>query len=312
LCATLTRPTSPGPHAGLVLIHGSGPIDRDETLPGTLMLEGPLDQLDGALDNVIAFSPPVAVFRDLARELAVRGVAVLRYDKRSYLAARGSPCGPTPARGDTLDDLAADAAAAVAALRGRPEIDPEHVFVLGHSQGAGIALALLAGDQRLRGGLILAGPAGPIDAVVLGQLRDILAYREALPPTAVNLSAVAALRGVLADAEQKLSLLRAGGSFAGDLIGLSSDHWATWLALGDRTELLVRSTPQPLLFLAGSVDYNIRPAELEVFRRWAKPADTLVLVEGVPHSLNDVTPSGYGSQVSARVLAELARFLENR
>src|SRR2546425_10392277 len=59
LPGTLTVPTGSGPFTGIVLVHGSGPNDRDETIAAT------------------------KVFKDLAEGLASRGVAVLRYEKRT-------------------------------------------------------------------------------------------------------------------------------------------------------------------------------------------------------------------------------------
>lgn len=135
--------------AALVLVAGSGPNDRDE--------------------NVMGF----AVFRTLAEKLAAAGYASLRYDKR----------GAGDSGGDysqaTVEHFAHDAAAAVAALRARSEIDPARVGILGHSEGAMLApqIAKLCAQQ---GGapwcaVLLAGSAATGREIILEQFEHGLA-----------------------------------------------------------------------------------------------------------------------------------------
>lgn len=109
LAGTLVLPSGPGPHPAVVFLHGSGAEGRWAS-------------------------------RFLARRFAERGVAGLIWDKRGV----GESTGAWTDAG--FEDLAADAAAAVAFLRGRPEIDPQRVGIHGHSQGGTIApmVAVLA------------------------------------------------------------------------------------------------------------------------------------------------------------------------
>ena len=109
LPGTLTVPAGAGPFPAVVLVHGSGPNDRDETVEA---------------------SKP---FRDLAWGLASRGVAVLRYEKRTrQYAAKVAAMKSFTVQQETVDD----AVAAAALLRHTQGIDPKRVFVLGHSLGA--------------------------------------------------------------------------------------------------------------------------------------------------------------------------------
>lgn len=152
LVGDLYLPEESGPHAGVVLIHGSGPLDRHETVPGQVGL---------------TFPEPVTVFADLARALRSAGYAVLTYDKRT--CGPFNDCAdngyPQPAPDVTIDDFIGDAAAAVSYLRQRTDLRPDAIAVAGHSQGASFVPTLLHNDPGLAAGVMLAAPYDPIDEV---------------------------------------------------------------------------------------------------------------------------------------------------
>ncbi len=117
LAGTLTLPRQPGPHRAVVLVSGSGAQDRDCEVMGHRL------------------------FAQLADSLTRAGIAVLRYDDRGV-------GGSSVATGyETTADFAQDAAAAIAHLRGLPQVDPARVGVIGHSEGGAIAI-MLAGDKQ--------------------------------------------------------------------------------------------------------------------------------------------------------------------
>src|SRR5262245_58182253 len=142
LPGTLTLPTGSGPFPAVFLVHGSGPNDRDETIGGN------------------------KPFEDLALGLASRGVAVLRYDKRSkvYGAKMAGIAGLT-----VKDEVLDDAAAAAALLRTQPRIDPARVFALGHSLGGMLVPRIAAADPKLAGVIVMAGAARPLERAILEQ-----------------------------------------------------------------------------------------------------------------------------------------------
>lgn len=129
LAGTLTLPRGPGPLPAVVLVTGSGPQDRDETL----------------FDH-----KPFAV---LADHLSRAGIAVLRYDDRGVGGSQGD--------GDeaTTADLARDAVAAAMHLATDARIDPARIGIVGHSEGAAIA-ALVARERRETACLVLLAGAG--------------------------------------------------------------------------------------------------------------------------------------------------------
>ncbi len=99
LPGTLSLPKGDGPFPAVILVHGSGPQDRDETIG------------------------PNKPFRDLAHGLASRGIAVLRYEKRTkqHQIMMAMMVSNITVKEETIDDVVA----AFEALASQPKIDPE-------------------------------------------------------------------------------------------------------------------------------------------------------------------------------------------
>jgi dienelactone hydrolase len=146
LPGTLSLPNGSGPFSAVVLVHGSGPHDRDETIN--------------------ANKP----FRDLAHGLASQGVAVLRYEKRTkehglkFVAKNVYTL-----QAESIDD----ARAAVALLRSHRAIDPKRIFVAGHSLGAVATPRIGEQEPGLAGIIIMAGNSRPLEDLILEQYTYI-------------------------------------------------------------------------------------------------------------------------------------------
>jgi dienelactone hydrolase len=153
LPGTLTMPKGEGPFPAVVLVHGSGPNDRDETIG------------------------PNKPFKDIAWGLASRGIAVLRYDKRSKVYG---PKMATMANMGKMDNFTVkeevidDALAAAKVLRGSTGIDPKRVFVLGHSNGGLLAPRIGKADPKIAGLIMMAGCiTQPVEKCLLRQATYI-------------------------------------------------------------------------------------------------------------------------------------------
>ena len=142
LGGTLSIPVGHGPFPAVVLVQGSGPNDRDET---------------------IGANKP---FRDIAEGLASRGIAVLRYDKRTFVyGPKMAGLQDLTVNQETIDD----ALTAIAFLSVQPEIDPKRVFLLGHSLGGYLAPRIAEHAPNLAGVIIMAGSTRPLETLMLEQ-----------------------------------------------------------------------------------------------------------------------------------------------
>lgn len=139
LAGTLSLPFKDGRFPVAVLVSGSGPQNRDEELLG---------------------HKPFLVLADY---LTKNGFAVLRYDDRGTAASKGD------FKSATTADFAEDAAAAVAYLKNRKEIDSKRIGLIGHSEGGVIAPIVASKDQSIACIVLLAGTGLPGDEVLLLQ-----------------------------------------------------------------------------------------------------------------------------------------------
>jgi len=144
LAGTLTIPSGPGPFPVAVLLSGSGPHDRDETLVG--------------------HHP----FLILADHLTRKGIAVLRYDKRGNGKSTGDYANAT------TEDFANDCESALAYLKSRKEIDPKRIGLLGHSEGGIIAPIVAARLKDVAWVVLLAGPGLKGEDLLLLQSQALL------------------------------------------------------------------------------------------------------------------------------------------
>ncbi len=146
LAGTLTIPAeATGPVPGVLFIAGSGPTDRNENAPGM----------------------KTDIFSQLAASLAKAGIGSLRYDKRGVGKSQGTFADAS------LDDLVADARAALSYLKQAQGIDPQRIFILGHSEGGIIAPMIAAGNSDLSGIVLLAAPAHSLDWIIRGQIERL-------------------------------------------------------------------------------------------------------------------------------------------
>lgn len=157
LAATISKPASaPKPAApgkapvqklpAIILVPGSGPVDRDETVAG------------------------IPVFAQLANSLADAGFLVVRYDKRGVGQSGGRD------EAATIPDYADDVRAVIEFLRKRKDVDQKGIAVIGYSEGglAALQAAANAGSKKVAAVALLATPGTKGGELVLEQQQHLL------------------------------------------------------------------------------------------------------------------------------------------
>jgi dienelactone hydrolase len=234
LTGTLSMPTSPGPHPAVVLVQGSGPSDRDETIDKQ------------------------RPFRDIAWGLASRGVVVFRYDKRTFVYAQkmASEADKVTIKDEVVDD----ALAALNMVDKQEGVDPGKVFLLGHSLGGLLAPMIAEQSPDEVGFIVLAGPTRPFEDVILDQFT----YLAKLDGTVTK--AEQDSLDALATQVQNVKTLTATSTITPDKLPLSLPV-SYWLSLQNYSPAQVASTlNEPMFILQGESDYQVTMPDFNGWR----------------------------------------------
>ena len=290
LPATLALPAGTGPFPGVVLVHGSGPNDRDET---------------------VGANKP---FKDLALGLATRGIAVLRYGKRTYAhRAKMSQLKDTlTVKEEVIDDVFA----AVRLMKRHPAIDADRIFMVGHSLGGYIAPRIANRDRQvssIAGYVMLAGNTRTTQELLWEQTNYIMT-----------------LDGSLSDSDkQQLEKLKTQLERIGDpelsndtpsaeLLGVPASYWLN--LRGYNPAAVAAKLNQPMLILQGERDYQVTMKDYQGWKDALSTRENVVLksypklnhlfIEGEGKS----TPSEYqvAGHVAKEVVDDIAEWIKGR
>ncbi len=234
----LTVPTARGPkrYPVVVLVHGSGPQDKDETIG------------------------PNKVFKDIAWGLAAQGIAVLRYDK--VTKAHPAQAVAMLSKGFTIDtETTNDALKAAAQLRKHELVQPKRVFYLGHSQGAIAAPRAGKRDPNLAGLILLGGPTRGFGDLGLSQLEYIISLGG--PQAQATKAMLPAYKKGLALVKSKTLTPKTPAKLLP--FGIPASFW---LDLRNyKPHLVAKTLKMPMLVLQGEADYQVTMVD---FAAWKK------------------------------------------
>ena len=253
LSATLALPDTPGPYIGVVLVAGSGPIDRDEN-HARIKLN---------------------VFRDISQFLASQGIATLRYDKRGV----GESGGDYFSAG--FNDNSADALAALETLRVQKDIDADRLFILGHSEGAHIATKLAGSGARACGAILLAGAAKTGEETLKWQALKVADGLKGLSGWIIRTFHID-----VAKAQQKqIDRIKKSGKdwIRVQFVKLNAKWFREFMAY-DPSADFPRIT-MPVLAITGSKDIQVDPTDLERMAGLVKAPFEGHLIDGMTHML---------------------------
>ncbi|MDR0988658.1 MAG: alpha/beta fold hydrolase [Prevotellaceae bacterium] len=234
LPGTLTTPVGNRRFPAVILVHGSGPNDRDETIG------------------------PNKPFRDLAWGLAARGIASIRYDKRTKVYGAGY----VPQGGQANYDTEAvdDAVAIVAWAKAQPELCPDSIYLVGHSLGATLAPRIAGRAEGLAGIILLAALARPLEDALVEQVSYLASLTDA--STAQSRQSVEKVK------QQAANVKRLGTPAFCDTIGLPLGLPASYFLLANRYQPVVAAAglSLPILVLQGERDYQVTMQDYGMWR----------------------------------------------
>jgi pimeloyl-ACP methyl ester carboxylesterase len=280
LAGTLTMPPKMGRlrHPSVVLVTGSGSVDRDEAVAG------------------------IPIFAQIAGALAREGFVVLRYDKRGVGQSGGR------IESATLDDYADDLRTAVTWLSKRQDIDPRHIAVAGHSEGGAVALIAATHEEKIASLILMAAPGVRGSDLILEQQQHLLEL----------MNTPAAERQEKIDLQKRIqdAVVSSKGweNIPPELRKQADSPWFRSLLVFDPAAVIPK-VKQPILIVQGDLDQQVAPhnadrlGELARKRKKAAPVEVLHL-PGINHLLvpaktGDV--SEYISLADKNVTPEVAK-----
>lgn len=281
LPGTLLVPAREGKSPAVVLVHGSGPNDRDETIG------------------------PNKVFRDLAEGLASRGIAVLRYEKRTREhGAKMLQAPNATVKEETVDD----AVDALTLVRAQPEVDPRRVFVLGHSLGAYLSPRIAKQDGALAGMIAMAGNTRPLEDLLVEQVEYLT------PIQGGSKEQVDQLKRQV----EEVKRLKPGERSGLVLMGMPAAYLLD--LRGYQPAAVAASLDIPVLVLQGERDYQVSMADFDGWRKAlaGREAATLKSYPSLNHLFmqgqGKSTPSEYAKEghVAPEVIDDLAKWISSR
>jgi pimeloyl-ACP methyl ester carboxylesterase len=286
LAGTITRPTTTGLAPALILIGGSGPTDRDETVAG------------------------IPVFGQVARDLVNAGFIVLRYDKRGVGQSGGR------AESATIADYAEDVRWAVNWLEDQKGVDKDRIGLVGHSEGALVAMLVAARERGKVGAIALvAGPATDGNTVVLEQQQLLLSK---MPIDEAQREEKVALQKKINSA---VMTGKGWNELPESARRVADTPWFYSFLTFDPKKAM-DETRQPVLIVQGGLDVQVQPYHADRLAEMARARRSKALVEvvkvpGVNHLLvpaktgevSEYATLGDDVQVSPQVTKAIADFM---
>lgn len=286
LPGTLTLPACEGKHPLVILVHGSGPQDRDETIG------------------------PNKPFRDLAWGLAARGIATLRYEKRTKVY--GAACVPEGREMDYDTECVDDVVEIVRWAKAQPDVAADSVYVLGHSLGATLAPRIAKRADGVAGIVLVAALARPLEDAVVEQTAYVSSLTDA--------SGVAGQQ--IEDIKRQADNIKKLGTLEFDdkiplLLGIPRSYWA--FANVYKPVEVAAGLALPMLILQGERDYQVTMEDFGLWRLGllrnknaffkSYPKLNHLLQEGS----GKATPFEYyrESPVAGYVIEDIASFIRN-
>ena len=236
LPGTLSIPEEGGLYPAVVLVHGSGPLDRDSSVG------------------------PNKPFKDLAWGLASHKIAALRYDKRTKVHGQ-KMMADKEGKLTVYEETIEDALAAADLLRETDGIDDRNIFILGHSLGGMLIPRIARADEKNAGFIIMAGPTRPLEELIVDQVEYI-----SLLDGEISSEEKESLEEIKKLVEKIQSLRPSNASETKErLLGAGTDYWLDLKGYDPAEE--AKRMHRPLLILQGGRDYQVTTEDFEGWKK---------------------------------------------
>ncbi len=281
----LTIPKKGNKFPVVILVHGSGPNNKDESIG------------------------PNKIFKDLAYGLSSLGIAVIRYDKRTLVY--GSQMMDLQDKLTVKEETTDDAKAAIQFAKTIKEIDSKKIFVCGHSLGGMLAPRIAEESPEIAGAIIMAGNARPLPELIIDQTNYLLHLDEFTADDQKKLEEVTKQCQLAMNKNLTLQT-------STEILPLQTPA-AYWQYLQNYNQTLVASKiSAPLFIIQGKRDYQVTTKEFEIWKDALvnKKNTSFHLYEKLNHLFIEgpgeiSTPSDYEEQgnVAQYVIDDISAFV---
>jgi len=267
----------------VILLAGSGPNDKDETIG------------------------PNKALKDLAVGLASNGIATYRYDKRTLVYGKDIK------EVDLNAEVIEDALTAVTIIKNNPNFKDSKIFIIGHSLGAMCAPLIASKSKQINGIVLLAGNARPLEDVVLEQFNYIFGLD----------SLDADEKKELIDYSTKLKTVKDPKALktakAEDLpLNLDSKYWQSLVKYNQVQ--VAKKIKQPILVLQGERDYQVTMTDYNLWKQnlGDKSKNHFISYSNLNHLFmkgeGKATPAEYDKQgnVEFQVITDIATWINSK
>jgi hypothetical protein len=274
-----------GPYPVVVLVHGSGPNDRNESIYGN------------------------KPFKDIASGLIKQGIAVLRYDKRTFTHIEKFNDAALVADFTIYDEVIDDAKYAVEFLSTYEGIDADHIYVVGHSLGGNQAPRIAKDNDLVAGIALMASNVTPLQNLIVKQYEYLLGLDGSMSDS---------------DKQQLESIKKAADLISSDeltletnmneTMGLSPKYWMDIKTYDPVSE--AKALNIPVLVLQGARDYQVTASEFEKWQAELGSEGEYKLYEDLNHLFmtgegmskpEEYTAAG---NVSEQVIIDIANWIK--
>lgn len=232
----LTTPKGTGPFPFVILVHGSGPHDYDETIG------------------------PSKTFRDIAWGLAEKGIGILRYSKRTYVYTE--KLSKVLPKITVMEETVDDAVLAIDFLKNQEKVEEKKIFVLGHSLGAMMIPKIASLAPAAAGFIMMASPARPLEDLILEQYNYIFNLDGKIDQNE---------KTELEKLIKQVAILKSKdlmpGTKADDLLfGAPYSYWIFLKNYSQKDEAI--KINRPVYFAQGGRDYQVTEADLKLWEKY--------------------------------------------